>query len=66
MLAHPVQLPVRVLLGQCSTVVQLDGAFELDGVATLLGRLAGRAVKRGVDDNLDHLRHILQMSPRLA
>jgi hypothetical protein len=28
------------------TVVQLDGVFDLDGVAGLLGPLAGRAVKR--------------------
>jgi uncharacterized protein YndB with AHSA1/START domain len=48
------------------TLVQLDGEFELDGVAGLLGPLAGRAVKRGVDDNLGELRNILETTPRLA
>jgi uncharacterized protein YndB with AHSA1/START domain len=48
------------------TVVQLDGVFELDGVAGLLGPLAGRAVKRGVDDNLDELKDILETTPRRA
>jgi hypothetical protein len=44
-------------------VVQLDGVFELDGVASLLGPLAGRAVKR---DNLDELKDILETTPRRA
>jgi Polyketide cyclase / dehydrase and lipid transport len=47
------------------TVVQLDGAFELNGVATLSGPLAGRAVKRGVEDNLDELKNIIETTPRL-
>jgi Polyketide cyclase / dehydrase and lipid transport len=48
------------------TVLQFDGAFELTGVATLLGPLAGRAVKRGVEDDLDALKNILETPPRLA
>jgi uncharacterized protein YndB with AHSA1/START domain len=46
------------------TVVALHGAFELDGLAARIGPLAGRAVKRGVDDNLDKLKHILEMRDR--
>jgi hypothetical protein len=48
------------------TVVQFDGAYELTGVATLFGPLAGRAVKRGVEDNLDELKNILETTPRPA
>ncbi len=48
------------------TVVALHGAFELDGQAARLGRVAGRAVKRGVDDNLRRLKHILETPPRPA
>jgi hypothetical protein len=48
------------------TVLQLHGLFELDGVAALLGPLAGRAVKRGVDDNLHGLKNILETTPRPA
>jgi hypothetical protein len=33
---------------------------------TLLGPLAGRAVKRGVEDNLDELKNILETTPRLT
>jgi Polyketide cyclase / dehydrase and lipid transport len=47
------------------TVVQLDGAFELSGVATMLGPLAGRAVKHAVEDNLNELKNILETTPRL-
>jgi hypothetical protein len=42
------------------TVVRLDAAVELDGPAALLGPLAGRAVKRGVDDNFAELKRILE------
>jgi uncharacterized membrane protein len=42
------------------TVIQLSGAFDLGGPAALLGPLAGRAVKRGVDDNLAALKRILE------
>jgi ligand-binding SRPBCC domain-containing protein len=41
------------------TIVQLDAVVELDGAAALLGRLAGRAIKRGVDNNLAELERIL-------
>jgi hypothetical protein len=42
------------------TVVRLDAAVELEGVAALLGPVVGRAVKRGVDDNFAALKTILE------
>jgi uncharacterized protein YndB with AHSA1/START domain len=42
------------------TLVQLDAELELDGPAALLGPLAGRAVRRGVDDNFAELKRILE------
>jgi uncharacterized protein YndB with AHSA1/START domain len=48
------------------TVVQLEGVLELDGAAALLGPLAGRAVKRGVDDNLAQLKRLLETPVRPA
>jgi uncharacterized protein YndB with AHSA1/START domain len=48
------------------TVVQLDAVLQLDGPAALLGPLAGRAVKRGVDDNFAELKRILETSAPLA
>jgi carbon monoxide dehydrogenase subunit G len=44
------------------TVVRLDAEFTLEGIGSLLGPLAGRAVKRGVDDNLAQLQSILEQS----
>ncbi|MGH3034883.1 MAG: SRPBCC family protein [Gaiellaceae bacterium] len=43
------------------TVVQLDAAFELEGAAALLGPLAARAVRRGVDDNFAALKEFLEL-----
>jgi uncharacterized protein YndB with AHSA1/START domain len=42
------------------TVVRLGAVVELDGPAALLGPLAGRAVKRGVDSNFAELKRILE------
>lgn len=42
------------------TIVELDAVVELEGVAALLGPVVGRAVKRGVDDNLAALKSILE------
>jgi len=39
---------------------RLDAEVELDGVAGLLGPLAGRGVKRGVDDDFAELRRLLE------
>jgi hypothetical protein len=47
-------------------LVQLDAVLELDGPAALLGPLAGRAVKRGVDNNLAELKRILEAPVPLA
>jgi uncharacterized protein YndB with AHSA1/START domain len=42
------------------TVVLLDAVVELDGALALLGPLAGRAVKHGVNDNFAELKRILE------
>jgi uncharacterized protein YndB with AHSA1/START domain len=76
---HPTEFGIRTTSGPTpfsyrytfsaangATVVQLDGALELDGPAALLGPLAGRAVKRGVDDNFADLKRILETPVRLA
>ena len=44
------------------TGIVLDAAVELQGVAALVGPLAARAVKRGVDDNLARLKALLEGS----
>jgi uncharacterized membrane protein len=46
------------------TVVHLDAAVELPGPAGLLGPIAGRAIKRGVDANLGTLKRILETTPQ--
>lgn len=42
------------------TVVQLDAEVELGGTAALVGPLARRFVKRGVDENFATLKRILE------
>ena len=48
------------------TLIRLDAVLELDGPAALLGPLAGRAIKRGVDDNFAELKRILEAPGSLA
>jgi polyketide cyclase/dehydrase/lipid transport protein len=48
------------------TVIQLDGSVELSGLASVLGPLAARSVRRGVDANLATLKHTLETSPSQA
>jgi carbon monoxide dehydrogenase subunit G len=43
-----------------ATLVTVDARVELDGVAGLLGPLAGRAIRRGVDANLGELKRSLE------
>jgi uncharacterized protein YndB with AHSA1/START domain len=43
-----------------ATVVRLDAEVQLGGVAGVLGPLASRAVKRGVDANLATLKRTLE------
>jgi carbon monoxide dehydrogenase subunit G len=45
------------------TLLQLDAELELEGPAALLGPVAARAVKRGVDDNFAELKRILESAP---
>ena len=45
------------------TIVHLDAEVELEGAAALLGPLARRAVKNGVDDNFATLKQILEAAP---
>jgi carbon monoxide dehydrogenase subunit G len=42
------------------TVVHLDAAVELPGIAAVLGPLAARGVKRGVDTNFAALKRALE------
>jgi uncharacterized protein YndB with AHSA1/START domain len=76
---HPTEFAIRAMSGPTpfsyryvlsgtndETVVQLDAVVELEGAAGLLGPLAGRAVKRGVDDNFHQLKYILETTPRVA
>jgi uncharacterized protein YndB with AHSA1/START domain len=58
----PTPFAYRYLLSSAGgdTVIRLDGVFELDGVAGLLGPLAARAVSRGVEDNLKELKRQLE------
>jgi uncharacterized protein YndB with AHSA1/START domain len=76
---HPTQFGIRTTSGPTpfsyrysvsaangETVVQLDAVLELDGAAALLGPLAGRAVKRGVDDNFAELKRILESPLEVA
>jgi uncharacterized membrane protein len=46
------------------TAVELEAEVELPGAAAFLPRLARRAVKRGVDDNLATLKQILEAHRR--
>jgi Polyketide cyclase / dehydrase and lipid transport len=50
----------RLAPDQGATQVGLHGDVELGGPASLLGPLAARAVKRGVDANLASLKAILE------
>jgi uncharacterized protein YndB with AHSA1/START domain len=72
---HPSEFSIRTTLGPTpfvykygfvaedgETLVRLDAAFKLGGPARLLAPIAGRAVKRGADDNLAALKRILEAS----
>ena len=48
------------------TVVHLDASVELPGATAVLGPLAARGVKRGVDANLAALKRTLEASSRHA
>jgi uncharacterized protein YndB with AHSA1/START domain len=47
-------------------VVHLDASVELPGVAAVLGPLAARGVRRGVDANFAALKRVLEASARNA
>jgi uncharacterized protein YndB with AHSA1/START domain len=46
------------------TVMKLDAQVELPGAAAFLPHLARRVVKKGVDDNFETLRQILEAARR--
>jgi carbon monoxide dehydrogenase subunit G len=48
------------------TVIHLDASVELPGVAAVLGPLAARAVRRGVDANFAALKLMLEAGTRAA
>jgi uncharacterized protein YndB with AHSA1/START domain len=62
----PLNYRYRFCTANSETIVHLDAVVELNGVAALLGPLAGRAIKRGVDDNFDELKRLLETPVRLA
>jgi uncharacterized protein YndB with AHSA1/START domain len=43
-----------------ATVIHLEAELELTGIGAVMPSLAGRAVKRGVDDNLATLKRTLE------
>jgi carbon monoxide dehydrogenase subunit G len=72
-LDHPTEFAIRTTSGPTpfvyryrvspdggGTVVTLDGSVALPRPAALVASLAARAVKRGVDANLDTLKRILE------
>ena len=56
----------RFALDGPGTVVHLDATVELPGATAVLGPLAARAVRRGVDANLAALKRALEASARDA
>ena len=48
----------RFIADGSATVLELDATVDLAGPAALVGPLAARAIKRGVDANLATLKHI--------
>lgn len=50
----------RLRASDGGTEVELDAEVNLGGVAGLLGPVAGRAVRRGVDENLATLKRLLE------
>ena len=74
---HPTKFGIRTTMGPtpflyryrfasdgADTVVHLDATVELPGVTAVLGPLAARAVRRGVEANLAALKHALETSAR--
>jgi uncharacterized protein YndB with AHSA1/START domain len=72
---HPTKFGIRTTSGptpflysyrfapvDADTVVHLDASVELSGVSTVLGPLAARGVRRGVDANLAALKRTLEQS----
>ena len=56
----PLDYRYRFSTADSETIVHLDAVVELDSAKALLGPLAGRAIKRGVDDNFDELKRLLE------
>jgi carbon monoxide dehydrogenase subunit G len=76
---HPAEFGIRTTSGPTpfvyryrfardgsDTVVRLDASVELPGVAAVLGPLAARAVRRGVDANFAALKRTLEARARDA
>jgi uncharacterized protein YndB with AHSA1/START domain len=54
----------RFTAENAETVMKLDAQVELPGAAALFPQLARRAVRKGVDDNLATLKHVLEAARR--
>jgi hypothetical protein len=74
---HPIEFGIRTTPGPtpfvyryrfasdgAGTVIQLDSCVELTGATAVLGSLAARRVRRGVDANLAAIKHTLETSAR--
>ena len=62
----PFRYRYRFVSDDADTVIRLDANVELTGVTSVLGPLAARAVRRGVDANLAALKHTLETKARHA
>ena len=76
---HPTKFAIRTTSGPtpflyhyrfdrdgADTVIHLDASVELPGATAVLGPIAARAVRRGVDANLAALKHELETGARNA
>ena len=76
---HPTDFAIRTTSGPtpflyryrfapdlADTVIHLDATVELPGATAVLGPLAARAIRRGVDANLAALKHALEANARDA
>jgi hypothetical protein len=62
----PFRYRYRFASDGADTVVHLDASVDLPGVTAVLGPLAARAIRRGVDANLAALKQLLERIGRDA
>ncbi len=62
----PFSYRYRLTSAGADTVIRLDASVELPGAVAVLGPLAARGVRRGVDANFAALKRVLEVSTRGA